>query len=299
MASTYSPNDGFELIGTGDQANVWGASLNNTLNLVDQACDGSVVINLTTPTYALNVADGALSDGRNKVIEFTGTPGSTVAVSVTPVNISKLYWISNQTNQPMTVSNGSGSALVMSSGVCIPCYCDGAGNVTNLLGQPASDTVITNNLVVNTAAALPSGTATTIAGVSLQSYITSLIPAFTAIAGTLVCSAIGAITVTGGAWVTFTLGTTVGTRIKIAIGGGLVTDGGTIILPGGFATDGTNQVINVSIGSFLCTAGQATGLGVAYNPATQVATAPTKSQSGGGSMSVNIAWNGVCWLTGV
>lgn len=269
------------------------------MDLIDQACDGSIIINLTSPSYSLVTTDGALSNGRNKVVEFTGTLGGAAAITITPLNISKLYWISNQTNQPMSVNNGSGTALAIAAGVCIPIFCDGAGNCANLLGNTGSDTINTNNLVVNTSAALPSGTATTIAGVSLQSYITSLIPAFTAIAGTLVISAIGAITVSGGTWVVFTFGTVSGTRIKVAIGGGLVTDGGTITLPGGFATDGSNQVVNVSVGSFTATAGQATGVGVAYNPATQVATAPTKSQSGGGSMGVNIAWNGVCWLTGV
>lgn len=199
----------------------------------------------------------------------------------------------------MVVNNGSGSALAIATGVCVPCFCDGAGNVTNLLGSTGSDTVNTNNLVVNTSAALPTGPAVTIAGVGLDAYIASLIPAFTSISGALVISAIGAITVSGGAWVTFTFGTVSGTRIKVAIGGGLVTDGGTIVLPGGFATDGSNQVINVSVGSFLATSGSMVAVGVAYDPTTQVATAPTKSQSGGGSGTVNIAWNGVCWLTGV
>lgn len=298
MASTYTSNDGFEKIEIGSQANTWGSSLNNDFDLVDQACDGSVIISISTASFSLNVADGALSNGRNKVVEFTGSPASPVTVSVVPVNISKVYWISNQTGQPMTVNNGAGSALSVPFGACMPCFCDGSGNVTSLSSGIVSDTVNTNNLVVNTSASLPSGPAVLIAGQGLDAYISSLIPSLTMIPGTLIIPNLAAVGVPGGSWIIFTFGTVVGTRIRIAYGSGLLPDGSTITLPGGFPTDGSNQQIGVAISSFNATAGQITGISVAYNAATQQVTAPTKTQSGGGAPGVNIAWSGTAWLTG-
>lgn len=297
MASNFSANDGLELIQTGEQANVWGASLNNTLNLVDQALDGTLIVGLSSPSYTLTVTDGTLSNGRNKVVEFTGAPGSPVTISITPVNISKLYWISNQTGQPMTVNNGSGSALLIPNSACTPCFCDGSGNVTALNSNSSVDTLTTSNLIVNNAAALPSGLATTIAGVSLQSYIASLIPALTALTGPLVISNIAAIGVPGGAWAIFTFGTVAGTRIRLGFTSGLLSSGSVIQFPAGFAVDGTNQIMHVSIGSANATAGNLVTIAASYNAATQQVSG-TGAQSGGGSPGVNVAWFGMAWVTG-
>jgi cytoskeletal protein CcmA (bactofilin family) len=72
-----------------------------------------------------------------------------------------------------------------------------------------------------------------IAGVLLATYIASLIPALSALAGTLVISSV----TPSGNWLVLTFGTTVGTRIKLAIGFGAgAANGSSISLPAGFST---------------------------------------------------------------
>ena len=47
MASTYTLNNGIELIGTGEQSGTWGTTTNANLELLDTALDGQVEITAT------------------------------------------------------------------------------------------------------------------------------------------------------------------------------------------------------------------------------------------------------------
>ena len=42
MPSTYTLNNGIELIGTGEQSGTWGDTTNTNLELLDTALDGQV-----------------------------------------------------------------------------------------------------------------------------------------------------------------------------------------------------------------------------------------------------------------
>ncbi len=296
MPSTYT-NNGFILQQDGTGSGVWGDLCNTNFQMIDQATDGFVQVDANTATITLSVTDGALSNGRCKTIQFVGSPTSTYTVNVAPVNIQKLYWMSNQTTQSMIVANGAGTGTTVPPGSCVPIQLDGIGNTINLYANPVIAQATITDLSVPGSATLPGGTAITISGVQLPDYIESLIPSFTSISGNLVLSGVSAFSVTGATWAIFTFGTTPGTRFKLAYGNGQVADGGTITLPGGFPTDGSNQIINVSVGSVVATSGSITSVTTAYNGASQIANAPTKGQTGGGSPTVTIAWNGVCWLT--
>jgi hypothetical protein len=46
MPSTYTLNNGIELIGTGEQSGTWGDTTNTNLDLLDAALDGQVTITL-------------------------------------------------------------------------------------------------------------------------------------------------------------------------------------------------------------------------------------------------------------
>ena len=46
MASTYTLNNGIELIGTGEQSGTWGDTTNTNLSLLDTALDGQVTVTL-------------------------------------------------------------------------------------------------------------------------------------------------------------------------------------------------------------------------------------------------------------
>ena len=102
MPSTYTTNNGIELIATGEQSGTWGATTNTNLSLVDAALDGQVTITLIATgssgsPNALPVTDGSASNGRNRLIIFAdgGDLGGTVFVQLTPNDAEKIVYIRN------------------------------------------------------------------------------------------------------------------------------------------------------------------------------------------------------------
>lgn len=134
--------------------------------------------------------------------------------------------------------------------------------------------------------------ALSIGGVDISALITSLIPAVTAVAGTLIVTNVA----TSGNWVIFTFGATVGTRILIAFGGGggLAT-GGSIPLPSGFNT--TNLIARAFVDSLTVSSGNSFD-----NMAVSVTggvVSVSASDNSGHNFSVTAGWLGVAWQTGV
>ena len=102
MASSYTTNLGIEQPATGEQSGTWGATTNTNFDILDQAIDGIISINLSSAgssgsPNSLPISDGAVSNGRNKFIEFTdsGDLGATVYVQLTPDNAEKVVHIRN------------------------------------------------------------------------------------------------------------------------------------------------------------------------------------------------------------
>ncbi len=103
MPSTYTLNNGIELIGTGEQSGTWGDTTNTNMELLDTALDGQVSIALTSAgssgsPNSLPISDGANSNGRNRLVVFTGTPGAadaTVYVQLTPNDSEKIIYVRN------------------------------------------------------------------------------------------------------------------------------------------------------------------------------------------------------------
>jgi hypothetical protein len=103
MPSTYTLNNGIELIGTGEQSGTWGDTTNINFQLVDTALDGQVSINLTSTGTSgspnlLEISDGATSSGRNRLVIFTGTPGAAdadVFVRLDPNDAEKIIYVRN------------------------------------------------------------------------------------------------------------------------------------------------------------------------------------------------------------
>ena len=91
MASSYTTNLGIEKPATGEQSGTWGATTNTNFDILDQAIDGIISITLSSAgssgsPNSLPISDGAVSNGRNKFIEFTdgGDLGATAYVQLTP-----------------------------------------------------------------------------------------------------------------------------------------------------------------------------------------------------------------------
>jgi hypothetical protein len=132
MASTYSPLLRIELIGSGEQAGLWGSTTNNNLGtLIEQAIAGVGSITLTSSAdYVLTSLNGAPDNARNAVLTFSGSPGATTNI-VIPAS-QKLYVVRNGTG-----SGGAGNDLIFKTssqtgGVTVKAgdatlvFCDGA-----------------------------------------------------------------------------------------------------------------------------------------------------------------------------
>jgi len=126
MASTFS-NTGLELIATGEQSGTWGTTTNENWELIEEMVAGVVSISLSSTTYTLTTTDGASSNGRHAVIVFTGSPGGTCTVTVSPNNMQKVYFIVNNSDETVTLSQGSGANVSVSASKTKVVYCDGAG----------------------------------------------------------------------------------------------------------------------------------------------------------------------------
>jgi hypothetical protein len=127
MASTYTPA-GIELIADGEQSNTWGQTSNTNFELLEEMITGIVSIALASTSYTLTTTDGATSNGRHAVVVFTGTPGGTCTVTVSPNDMQKVYFIVNNTDQTVTMSQGSGANVSVATGKTKVIYCDGAGS---------------------------------------------------------------------------------------------------------------------------------------------------------------------------
>jgi uncharacterized pyridoxamine 5'-phosphate oxidase family protein len=108
MASSYSSDLKLEIQVTGENAGTWGDITNTNLIILQQAIAGyeSVALNATTGA-TLTFTNGLPSDGKNAVLEFTGTITGNVNVTI-PSDATgpdeKVYIIKNNTTGAFTVT---------------------------------------------------------------------------------------------------------------------------------------------------------------------------------------------------
>jgi len=102
MPSTYTTNNGIELIATGEQSGTWGDTTNTNLSLLDTSLDGQVTITLSSAGTSgspndLPIDDGAASNGRNRLIIFNDGAdlGATAYVQLTPNDAEKIIYVRN------------------------------------------------------------------------------------------------------------------------------------------------------------------------------------------------------------
>ena len=128
MASTYTANSGIEKIGAGEQAGTWGNTTNNNLDILDRAISGVAAITLSGTSKTLTTSDGTLSEGGHKVLVFSGSPGGTCTVTISPNDQDKFYVVQNGTNQTLTFTQGSGANVSIVAGSKKLIFADGAGS---------------------------------------------------------------------------------------------------------------------------------------------------------------------------
>ena len=107
MASSYSTDLKLEIQVTGENAVTWGYITNTNLTILQQAIAGytGIAIAGATGNTNLTFTNGALSDGKNAVIELTGTITGDRTVTITTASgvTNKVYIIRNSTVGAFTV----------------------------------------------------------------------------------------------------------------------------------------------------------------------------------------------------
>ena len=128
MASTYTANIGIEKIGSGEQTGTWGTTTNTNFDIIDRAINGVVAISLSSTSHTLTTTDGTLSEGGHKLLSFSGSPGGTCTVTISPNDQDKVYFVKNGTDQTLSFTQGSGANATVSSGSNAIIFADGAGS---------------------------------------------------------------------------------------------------------------------------------------------------------------------------
>lgn len=187
MSSTYSPDLRIELIGTGDQAGVWGATTNNNMAYVlEQAIAGYVSVSVGSANQALTYLNGATSVAADNQsvhasLALTTSTGANFAVYAPPA--SKQYTIYNASSYVATIYNSTviGNTTAAGTGVAIP-----AGKVmtvwsdgTNMAQQNThliSPTLASPTMTTPTLGTPASGTLTNTTGLPIDGGTTGTLP---------------------------------------------------------------------------------------------------------------------------
>jgi hypothetical protein len=113
MASSYSADLKLELMTTGEKSGTWGDITNTNLIILQQAIAGYEAVSIAggAQTTALTFSNGLISNGKNAIIELTGTITGNQIVTIAD-SIEKTYIIKNSTSGAFTVqfktASGSG-----------------------------------------------------------------------------------------------------------------------------------------------------------------------------------------------
>lgn len=103
MPSSYSKNLRLELIGTGEQAGIWGSTTNRNLGvLLEQAIAGLESIDLSHGDVTLTVLNSAADQARNASLVFKGIPAGTTTVTIPGVD--KRYMVYNKTDKDVEIT---------------------------------------------------------------------------------------------------------------------------------------------------------------------------------------------------
>jgi hypothetical protein len=143
MVSSYSTDLKLELMVTGENAGTWGDITNTNLVILQQAISGYQTVALNATTGAtLTFTNGALSDGKNAVIELTGTITGNVSVII-PDGIEKTYLVKNNTTGSFTVqiktTSGTGPTFAAADKGIKLVYSNGTNVIDSALQSLSSD----------------------------------------------------------------------------------------------------------------------------------------------------------------
>jgi len=160
MASSYSTDLKLEIQVTGENAGTWGDITNTNLVILQQAIAGyeSIAVNATTGV-TLTFSNGVTSNGKNAVLNLTGTLGANVNVVVPDSGSGtapeKVYLVNNQIVHgvsTVTFKTTSGTGVQLAQGNRYVLYSD-ATNV-NLIAMEQIYRAVSANTTVQPGSAL-------------------------------------------------------------------------------------------------------------------------------------------------
>ena len=162
MATIYSSDLKLSIMATGENAGTWGQITNTNLYIIQQAIAGyqSLAVNATTG-LTLTFTDGAISTGKNAVINLTGTLSGNVNV-VVPDSIEKTYLVNNQVTMgtnTLTFKTTSGTGIKLAQGNRYTLYADGTN--VNLISMEQTWRALSTAATVQPGSAILANTATT------------------------------------------------------------------------------------------------------------------------------------------
>jgi hypothetical protein len=183
MPSTYTLNNGIELIGTGEQSGTWGDTTNTNLGLLDVALDGQVTVALASAgssgsPNSLPISDGTASNGRNRMVVFSdsGDLGATAYVQLTPNDAEKIIYIRNSLSGSRSVilfqgTYNASNDYEVPAGTTAVVYFDGAGAgavAANVFNNAHFDAINVVGTVTATTVTATTVNATTVDAVTVE-----------------------------------------------------------------------------------------------------------------------------------
>jgi hypothetical protein len=151
MANAYTTALGFEKMEVGQYADAWGARLNTSIDLFEEAIVGLVDITVTAGgTDSVTTTDHVSSEGRHRLLNFTGATAD-AETTITLPDQACWYFVKNSvTTYDIILSAGGGTNVTLLNGDTRLIYTDGATNVVDMNIQAstisaASDTSAGDN----------------------------------------------------------------------------------------------------------------------------------------------------------
>ena len=140
MPSTYN-NLGIQLMATGENAGTWGTKTNTNLDLIAETW-GYISIDVASGDVTLAMTDGTAANGRNFILELTGTLAGNRILNIPatagtgPVNIEKAFLVLDKTNRSgsnftLTFKVTSATGVIIPPNSNILCYHNGTDILTS------------------------------------------------------------------------------------------------------------------------------------------------------------------------
>lgn len=146
MSSTFTDRNRLTKQGIGENESTWGDILNTVIDLVDEALDGVLDVDVSAGNVTLTANNGSDDEARNRVLRISGEPGANRTITIP--DTQKIYYVDVQVSGSanVTIKNVADTTGVVVSAASenIVIMCDGVS--TKALIRPPEALIPDNNL---------------------------------------------------------------------------------------------------------------------------------------------------------